>query len=474
MSQHQGFLSRLEVSLMPLSELRTPTGRTSTNEDTMMSGRGFRPCLECLEDRCTPAGTVTGSFANGTWTLIGDPANNSILINPTATPGTFSVTGLDGTGIAGVMNPTNVNHIVVRMLGGDDAVNVNDTGVMRTLSGKLSIEGGAGANNVYIRMMTIKNVSVVNGSNATGTDEFYLEDSIVKGNLTIANGEGDSETGVYRTTPGVSYIAKEVSITNGAGRDRTYIIDYNVGGSVKVTNGLPDAMNEAGYVEIFNETNLAGRSVIGGSVLVNYTSGVVDYDGIWDYEVRKNVRFNYGTADAQLFFDGYIVSQPVLIRGNLTVNGTGPVFMEIGNQYLNTGLIVGNNLTVTTGEQADTFNAFRLQVNGITNIMTSGGIDTVTIDDSYFQGSFTLNTGSGADEVNIETRTPTTASTQFISTVLIDLSGGDDTMTLGFAGSLTRQVELYSTGSFLGGSGTNVINDNNVVALLGMPITIVA
>ena len=62
---------------------------------------GTRKCLrrpiERLEDRSNPAGTITGSFAHGTWTLTGDALDNSIVINLDGQANAFKVVTERGT-----------------------------------------------------------------------------------------------------------------------------------------------------------------------------------------------------------------------------------------------------------------------------------------------------------------------------------------------------------------------------------------
>src|SRR5262245_6873187 len=148
-----------------------------------MSKRQRRlPTFEILEDRYTPAGTVTGSFANGTWTLIGDADANSIHINPTLASNLFTVTGLNGTAVAGVTNAENVTHIVVKLRGGDDVVGVINTALVGQLLGNLTIDGGSGANLVEIDGFQMKNLSITNGTNNSGPDALYLRDSVIQKN----------------------------------------------------------------------------------------------------------------------------------------------------------------------------------------------------------------------------------------------------------------------------------------------------
>jgi hypothetical protein len=282
-----------------------------------------------------------------------------------------------------------------------------------------------------------------------------------------------------RNTPGANFIGG-LTVINGTGRDDYTVADTNVGGNIVAKNGLPDALNDAGSFEIYNFQNTSGRSVIGGSVSVKYKAGDIGYLYLADADVRGNVRINHGSGATESEFDSYRVAQPLLIRGNLTLLGTGPSVITVGKlngTASGKGLIVGKNLTIVTGDQADTIDAYRLRVNGATLIQTGGGADTVTIDDSRFLGrsflspfGFRLLTGAGNDTVNIETAPNTTAPTKIVGPTLVNLGSGDDTLTTGFGGDATRRVQLSLAGFLLGGPDSDTLNRFNLVSVLGFPI----
>lgn len=443
--------------------------------------QSFRPRVEVLEDRYTPAGTVTGSFSLGTWTLIGDSAANDITINPTATPNKFVLIG-NSTTVADDINPSGVKNIVIKFFAGDDEVTFNNMATRAVLAGSLTINGGKDANDVFINNATIrKNVAVVNGTNTSGADDFEVGDSIIKGKVFIRNGDGNTNTVFRRNSAGVSSIGS-LTVVNGAGEDGDSLFDTSVAGSVVFRNGLPGAGNQAGYLEIYNSNNTAGRSVIGGNLKVSFKAGLIDIGvtAITDIEVRGNVIFDCGTSTAEIPFDGQNVIQPALIRGNLTVNGTGPLSVTVGFYDEGTGLIVGKNLTITTGAAANTLRLYHLRVNGATRISTGGGIDTVLIDDSLFFGplpsalipfAFRLFTGGGADEVYIENDAQP-STTQFGRTALISMGAGGDTLSLGATATPTQLVELFDRVRFDGGADDDHLNRFNVVSIFNRAIDV--
>jgi hypothetical protein len=217
----------------------------------------FRPCVEALEDRYTLAGTVTGSFSLGTWTLIGDAEANSITINPTANLSEFVVTG-SSTAVAGVTSKPGVKNIVIKLFAGEDVVTFNDTLMQAKLAGNLTVIGGKDANDVFIKNSVVgKKVTVLNGTNATGRDNFEMTASIVKGKVFISNGDGNTGTLINRNSQSVSSIGG-LTVINGTGDDHNSLIDTSVAGNVVFKNGLPDAGNNAGYLENYNSSNTRG------------------------------------------------------------------------------------------------------------------------------------------------------------------------------------------------------------------------
>jgi hypothetical protein len=86
----------------------------------------------------------------------------------------------------------------------------------------------------------------------------------------LVNGNGDSNTTFLRDAAGFSYIGGNVSITNGAGVDNTYVTDMNVGGSVTVNDGHGDGTN-AGKTEFFNtyNTGTVAPTIFDAPVVIN-------------------------------------------------------------------------------------------------------------------------------------------------------------------------------------------------------------
>ena len=106
--------------------------------------------LEALEMRHLLAGTVDVSVQNGDLMIVGDIADNSILV--TETGGIFNVTGLDGTTVVGGSNVAGVIGNVAIMMGdGVDVVELDNVNV----DGDLSIDNGKDVGRTTITDSTV-------------------------------------------------------------------------------------------------------------------------------------------------------------------------------------------------------------------------------------------------------------------------------------------------------------------------------
>src|SRR5262249_24983129 len=160
--------------------------------------------------------------------------------------------------------------------------------------GNLTILGGDGANEVAAFDLTVgKNFSITNGTNTAGWDMNELSNLNVGGSLTIADGDGNTQTIIDRTSTGISTIARNLTVTNGAGADQNIMTDTNVGGNLTFANGPGNSAGFAGTTQIYNNANGSVQSLVGGNASVSYLSGNGDgFDEISDLDIRGNVSVN--------------------------------------------------------------------------------------------------------------------------------------------------------------------------------------
>lgn len=438
-----------------------------------MTPHRCRPRLELLEGRETPGNlTVTFAAATGTLTVVGDAANNDLAVNVIAdalTSYILSSTSDSFNNVAGPFGtPNGVRNISIRMLGGDDRVSFHSPGPL-LLDGNLTINGGDGANTVTATDLTDlfleKNLTITNGTNAAGADSTTLDNLTVRGSVTINNGNGDSQTRIQRNS-NPSFFGKDplvsgnVTIINGTGKDGTYLKDTNVGGSFTVKNGHGDAAGAAGYTQVFNTVN-PDRSYIRGNVSVSYLDGDVTntVDALTDVVVQGNVTFAHGAGASTTVFDGAGVGLPVVVRGNLTVSGTGATVVRVGVDNAGTGLVVGKNFTVTTGAGSDRLTLSRLEVGGAARWSLGDGDNAVAIDDSVFAGTVTLTTGAGADTVNLDTAAGSGGATTFERAVTVRQGAGSDTVNRVGSADANQALIVLDTFVIHYGTGSNSMPD---------------
>jgi hypothetical protein len=403
--------------------------------------------LERMEGREVPANlTVTFAPATHTLTVVGDEAANDVVI----TGDLFDPTGMTVSSPTDVINGSAVSVTVlygvynldVRLGGGDDRLTLGGTPASPDLpvilAGRLSINGGDGANTVIgTRLRVDRGATIVNGAGYDWTD---LSDVLFRGSLTVQNGAGGSQVSVYRTSPGAAAINGSVRVTNGAGADFTFVSDLTAGGGVSVRNGAPAPGGSAGAFVLGNYWNTTQSQVHGG-VSASFAGGN-GYVAVGDVEVGKGVALAYGAGSFITTVDGSVTGRPTTVWGGLTVSGTGRQSVSLGTGGSSFGLEVGGNLSVTTGGQTDTLNLYRARVGGSTGLRLGDGGNLVRVDDSVFTGAFGLTTGTGADNILVDTLPGTTSPTTFRGPGTIREGAGVDTLTLGGVADPGQLVEV--------------------------------
>ncbi len=462
--------------------------------------------IEILEARIAPA-NITASVAGHVLTILGNDGDNNVTLDLFGTDASglpefaiSSTSDLINGSVLQFVTPTGVTDVSIKMLGGDDTVTFNDSSVPIHLKGGLKIDGGDGANKVTTTDLTVdKNMSITNGTAGVGKNhDNELADLTVGGALAINNGQGDTHTDIFRNSAGISTIVGNLSITNGTGRDGTFINDTSFGHNVTIKNGHGDVAGFAGLTRFYNDLNTV-NSVIGGNLSVSYVDGDVDplnpSDQIQDTAILGNVTIDHGTGNFTTDFDGDQTTLPVVIRGSLTMKGTGNNTIEAGTQFNETGLIVGKNLTVTNGNGLATLLWNKLEVGGATKL-TLGGANDITISDSgftgafaatfgdggsnaqiydsIFAGTFTSTVGDGGASFSIDSATGTTLPTIFEKAVLFKLGDGGVTLNLDGTHDASQQVIIDSTFVIkTGGGGFTPVFGGREVFPLGTSIQII-
>jgi hypothetical protein len=423
--------------------------------------RNYRPNLECLENRLTPAGNVTVSVVNGTLFITGDVASNDIAINRDVFLRVAVSSGANPTTINRQNNPIgffNVSNIKIAMGAGDDTVTFNDSATPLALTGFISLSGGAGSNTVIANDLSVGgNFSIINFGNGNAANT--LTNLTVTGSMQITNnapigiappGIGDN-VNTFQTTAGSTgnNIHGNLTIINGTGNDDNVLQDMNVGGSVAINNGKGDIAGNGAFTEFVNVNNTA-RSSIGGSLAIANQTGTIN-NFIADISVLGKVNIANGVGAAVTTFTNSALTVPPVFGKSVTITGTGANDISFLGGAGGLPVTIDGGLTINTPtvNQGNDITLNDLNVVGATSITLGTGADTVDIENSTFVNAFTLATGAGDDDVTIQ---GIAGQTIFAGFTQVGLGTGANTFTLAPAGG--DVVTLLNSAVFGGGGST--------------------
>jgi large repetitive protein len=522
--------------------------------------------LEALESRVLLSGTVAVTVVGKNLFITGDDQSNNILI--TGSNGAYEITSADATVVTGGSVTGITGKITIKLNAGNDSVSFDTATFGSTLTraaSPVSIYGGAGDNSVALTDTTI--VGALTVTNAGGFNNFSTSgDVLVTGAVSIKNGAGGTSffaagfvagsnvtiTAGAQTTVSVATfssisIAGNLSITNGNGDTNTSLSDCRIGGKTTIANGvganevvvvsgcvLGKALNITTNGE--NTTQVAGTTIGGDlTITTNATTGAQAMVNVVGSVVIGNVNCTVGNAKnaASLFSHTGVVFNSssfhknftfsaaaqtnnlsvaavqlagaakvaygagnntatitdVAIGGNVTFTSAGAGFDDLtmngaigGNLSVTSGnnatagdvltvsaLTVGGNLTAKTGAGADTITGDAIVVHGKTDLRTGDGDDVLHIDDCTFVGSLSLLGGNGNSQILIEQSGDADGPlTSFLAPVSLKLGNGNNTVSVGEASVDGRKALFLGPLTLVGGTGTNHLTIANL-ALVQFP-----
>jgi hypothetical protein len=434
------------------------------------------PRIDRLERRVVLSGNITAVVSGGSLLLTGDAQDNTVALEQ-STPGSFIVSGgFSDTTINGGTDPIAVSGVTrdVRFAAGgglDQLQFQNSDFFSPVIVGRDVIVTGASRATNEVTVTANTPLDIGRDFSYTGgntTDRTGLFGTVHVGrNLTFNNGGGNNETNVSAFSA-PSSVGGNVTINNGNGTHTNFVVDTFVGGDVSFINGnAPEGFG--GARNTFGRSSASENVTVGGSVTFVNGSGLSESD-LDETDVAGNVNIVAG-GEASIEIGATSPSATSSIGGSLTIAAAGPAEVAAGGVgFRRAGtLTVGRNLNIATGNGDDVVTLNLLTVNGSSSVATFGGADDVVIDDSTFAG-FTLSTGNGADELKVESISDPDIEgpiTVFRS-LNANLGAGDDRLQLGVAGDPTRRVRLLQRSRFDGGSGTDLRDDANVDAPNGV------
>jgi len=393
--------------------------------------RSFRPSIEALESRCTPATFVYNALtqslsinavAGEQITISQDFAKptGNLQVSSNLTPGIFN----DPTG-----NTVFVKNLSVKIAagpGGPGQVNIS-AGV--NLAGSFAITTadangtalGVPAGGVIGGNLTFTSTATA----ATAADFFNLPNLLVGGSITLTMGSGNNTI----TSLAGSSVGTNLTVTGAGGNDTVMNFgNFKAGGNVVFnlgagTNSLQTATNTL-PVEISKNFSYTGTT--GDDTITTNTTLVIN----------GSATFNVGAGTNSL------TSNSALVVGlGLTYTGTsGNDTIALGGLSL---VNIGANLTCNLG-------------NG-SNTVTANALGGVTV-----QGKMSILGGTGVDNVTLQTL--------FISkTLSIDLGDSPAAQTLTLLGSQIGQGL-----SLVGGNNDDTFDLSKLTVLGSTSITTLA
>jgi hypothetical protein len=424
-----------------------------------------RLSVEPLEGRDVPANNVGTLIVGNTLFLIGDAADNGIILSQPNGAGTLRITPTGITtvnGMAGPVDGTLPANLVIRLGAGNDSISF-DLGTNPILiQNALTIDygtGGTGTNTKTTQTTGATGNGLTVGGNfgiryAAGNVSTVLDNLEVDGGLTVLHGVGDSALSIdNREGAGnFSTIGRGVFVRNVQGVANNTFLDTNIGGNVTIINGRARATdNLVGFTQFATSQNPT-QATITGNLFVSTTSGDSGTGYfLSDLHVTGNVTLAMGSGQFNTSVLASNTTTAPVIDGRLKVTAgvNGQDSIHLGSAGV--GLVVKKGVTVRTGNRDATVTVDDLTVTGPTSIFTGAGMDTISIDGSAtdtgstFNNGFTIGTAPGADTVNINSGSATTATTTFNGLVSVSLGIDNDTLNLATAGKVNfaNKVPLF-------------------------------
>jgi hypothetical protein len=433
----------------------------------------FRPTLESLECRLTPSSNVTTSLVGGNLTITDNAATSSLTLSQPAA-GEITITPDAGTTINGKAGPVTISEVTgglnVNLGTGTDTL-IFDLSHHSFSIGKVSITGTTGDKNVLTNAAGTTNFLNVHGNFTeafgNGTEFIQLHQFNVSGNMTFDHANGDeflflgvdqANLGkLFNTVTGSLTVANVTeSGSTGSGSDVAALEETNVHGDITSHMGTGDQVGTASWTSV---GSLSSKSItVGGNVSITAKSGFLafgdfanDGEEVVNAHIAGNVTMDLGSGAGNTALFGNGTSADSTSARNVMILGSGAHdAVTIGPSVVHGDLAVA-----LMGAGGDSITMDDVSVTGPTSLVTTGGGNSIAIDNqvpgSTFTGSVSILMGGSNNILEINSHSQgAPGTTTFDSSVLANLGTGDDTLVLAEAG----KVDFKVASEFFGG-GTN-------------------
>jgi hypothetical protein len=398
----------------------------------------YRPQLELLEDRITPA-DISVTFRGNSVIIKGSRSDDSIQIEHFSSVGnvnTYIVWGLGSTTINGGLPFVNQTFSgkkppswSINLGRGNDYVEVISTMNINGIFGRMNFKLGAGNDTLNLLDADIAklNANMGKGNDSVFMDSFFgfQTDRQQAGNANFKMGAGNDFISISDTD-----FTRNARVDLGKGTDTLNVglFGFFLGTTTVFNNFTIKHGNGPGTVTIHNLLNGGKLNAKMGNGPDSFTMNSSDVVG------RLSINMGGGGG-----------------VDNVTLRGS-----TSGGLNIKTGGNKGGTETVM-------LDIFTVLGSGRAVINMGGGNDDLQIWEGKFGGNVNINMGGGQDTVLITGYGifgGITTST-FRGKVKINLGGKDDTLTLDYGTKFDNKKPTQ----FIGGSGTDTFIDNGAVFL---------
>lgn len=376
-------------------------------------------------------------------------------------PGGVKITGGAGTdAIAFDASGCDLGPLVVDLR---DGANNSLISVSRGKTKSISVSGGTGSDTqvFFLNNANVGGVGVHNGDGAASTTLNANISTTIGGVVRVESGAhpGDlaalSFGGSNAKIGGIDFITGSGPSTLDFRASGTLSVNLTIKGSIHVAGGTGDDLVDlsAMNLTVGKGIDLAlgdGANSAFGFLLGLATSGLKVTSGAGSDSVLFNALGSLGAVVLDLGAG----SNSASIRAFI------PTF---------TDPLTAKSLSFTSASgpvETDNFDLAGVQVLGKLNATFGAGVSTLTIDDSLVGGLFTVDTGAGADIVNLDTGA-TGFGVVLAKAATLQLGDGEDLLVLGGNG-LSSLLMAKAAFTADGGIGTNTLTNaaGNVFAQL--------
>lgn len=395
------------------------------------------PAAEILECR-NLLSVVTATFSAGSLTLTGDAGKHDLTFARNNATGLVRVQGFNETQIAfngqtrSFQEFALTANLTIEMGGGDDYVGIDGRGF--PLSGALIARFGGGRNN-----FTAGDLTANAGVQFTGGD---FVDNVSFAFLTTSH----VQISTGGTFDGVTFWSSKISgavvLSTGAGSDSIYIENSELAGPFQLDTG---SGGENDNVILIGDT-LKGPALIS-------TGGGSDHIGILNDNLQGGMQLLAGDGDNTVEFQNSRISSLLVV-----LTGSGRDTVELGTDdpmtTIHGPVTTDGPVTIDTGSGDDQIVIARSRFNS--SVYLSTGYDkasnSISIDDSTFNGGFTALTFGVNNSINIERNSAYAGQTSFNGPVTMAMYGGSSRINIGDSSVPSNKTRFGSSVLIVGGN----------------------